>query len=982
MAVQKIQDLLKKADAFIQDGNTMEGIKLYDAILAQSPKDKEALVGKAKAMIRTNRTGEALGYLEYASGSYDDHVIWNLLGTVALASGKSELAMKAFSNYQRLEGASASTYVNLSIASYLGLDIEKAKQYIELALLEDKGNAEAGYWQQKFESIKNKKEMLIDIGKIHCKEGRYKQGIAVFTEALEIGESSSVHLFLGRAYIATGQLADAILHLDVALKKKPKDLEIMADLATAYYLDSKKKEAELLYDRILELDPDNVEALLGKGRLLVESKEYKGALKYYIEPVIAEVPSHPEAWLLKAQLFERKGDLYEGRVCADHAIALEPHAAAGWAVGATIAKGAGDKGLAALYFAMVNRLSNGASQTKSITLEPLQEIKQETADLHNFVAEHPAYIFAYTDRVSVYEILHIPGRSVFILDALWQKYPNMETHDLMCKRGALLINMGEFQNARASFARALEINPENEAAKQGLSIVSRTEENAIKNHQRMIEAGAALCQERKYEEGLKLFNQALALFDSVLARLYIGRALMALNRHQEAIPHLLTALKMEPNNPDLKADIAKIHERHLKLVEEGKTRYYEGKFQEGLQLFSQALQLGESFPATLYMGKTLAAVNKHDQAMPYLRTALDREPDNKEAMIELAASYMSTDQKRQAEQLYDRILNLDEKNVDALLGKSRLLMEAGKVGTAHDHIDQALMTVPNQPAPWLLKAQLYHKQNNLREARLCADHAIALNVKKAVGWMVGSAILQTSSEKFLASRYLAMAGNLSNPGPRKDGVSAQAGSLKSIATEAAELDAFIVERPVYLHAYSDRAAIYEAIGELDRARYYNDNYIAVLKKSASLKTTAQPVTAAPSPVKTAQTVTTPPPPPLTKTTSSKTQVSPTGPPQPDMKQVKQAGKKCRFCGRDNPIEATSCKSCGKPTKGIVESKPLEPVQHPEGKRELTEKPQQDLESYKRELGMLEVKLKVGEISSKQYHDLVTKLQAKIKKLGK
>jgi len=179
------------------------------------------------------------------------------------------------------------------------------------------------------------------------------------------------------------------------------------------------------------------------------------------------------------------------------------------------------------------------------------------------------------------------------------------------------------------------------------------------------------------------------------------------------------------------------------------------------------------------------------------------------------------DQKQQAEQLYDKILDLDPNNADALLSRGQMLLETDLQEDALKYIEQVLNIISSRYDVWLLKALLFHEQDKLDEARLSIDHAIVLSLYSADSWNTGAEILEACGEEALADMYLEMAKYLESS-QEKVKTRPSNRNLKEISTEIAELDALLQEHLEYVHAYRDRVAIYVALDELDRSLYYLD----------------------------------------------------------------------------------------------------------------------------------------------------------------
>lgn len=156
------------------------------------------------------------------------------------------------------------------------------------------------------------------------------------------------------------------------------------------------------------------------------------------------------------------------------------------------------------------------------------------------------------------------------------------TADSEYRRAAALINQARSQEARAALARALELDPAHEAARQTLAVL-------------LIEAQANAEAERLLAEGLRI-NPAQTNFAIVLARLHLDRGddngalqvlrthaeaaqsnaeyraftaalLQRLDRHAEAIEEYRAVLKLAPNAGIWWVGLGRSHEAAYQTVE-------------------------------------------------------------------------------------------------------------------------------------------------------------------------------------------------------------------------------------------------------------------------------------------------------------------------------------------------------------------------------------------------------------------------------
>jgi tetratricopeptide (TPR) repeat protein len=96
-------------------------------------------------------------------------------------------------------------------------------------------------------------------------------------------------------------------------------------MALSYEADKKTRaEAIDAYDRCVDADPHNVDALLNCGTLYFEDGNFEKATEYFQRAVAAQ-PQHPLAHFNLGSVLEEMGELEESRRHLRHALILDPN---------------------------------------------------------------------------------------------------------------------------------------------------------------------------------------------------------------------------------------------------------------------------------------------------------------------------------------------------------------------------------------------------------------------------------------------------------------------------------------------------------------------------------------------------------------------------------------------------------------------------------------------------------------------------------
>ena len=185
--------------------------------------------------------------------------------------------------------------------------------------------AEAGQWQEAETHWKKAYQiedgnfrLIFNLALAYEKDGRFIEAGEAWREALRRRprrdddpdaltdeEVAQIWRRAAEAYQKAGDLEESIYVYRQAVKYNPDSLAIRHQLARGLTEVGRLEAAENEYDRILERDSNDVEALLRRGELVVSSQSWwrQGNLTRYWERVLAIEPDHDEARQLLADYY-------------------------------------------------------------------------------------------------------------------------------------------------------------------------------------------------------------------------------------------------------------------------------------------------------------------------------------------------------------------------------------------------------------------------------------------------------------------------------------------------------------------------------------------------------------------------------------------------------------------------------------------------------------------------------------------------------
>ncbi|MBN1856075.1 MAG: tetratricopeptide repeat protein [Dehalococcoidia bacterium] len=464
-----LQALLDIAMSLVSDGDPEAALQVYNDILALTPRNAEALLGKGRALMGVERYDQAVRFLERAAESDPTRAdVWGMLGTAALAMGNGETALDAFKRLQRFGVEPAQNYLNLARAAYYSLDLERARGYTDLSTAENPNLALAKEWESALKAIPNHAAFLVNVGRAHCRRGRFEQGLSMFITSLKEQESVDGHLYAGRAMLAQGKPSEAVEHLRRARELDANSTELLPDLASALALAGDSAQSARIYEDILAAKPDDVDALIGRAQLLLQEND-SAAARPFVSRLVELAPDQPETWLLQSRVLVDAGDSFNARLATERAIVRDSHSPLTWLAAAELMQLAGLPGLAQLCHGRAEFAVTGKSPNTVGAPPPvLPELSVEMAELDDAGLPDDRMAEALKNRVTVYANLGQVERALHYLRQLTSRLPQYVTDELARHEGSLLLKLHDPSGARRAFERALELDPNSQRAQLAL----------------------------------------------------------------------------------------------------------------------------------------------------------------------------------------------------------------------------------------------------------------------------------------------------------------------------------------------------------------------------------------------------------------------------------------------------------------------------------------------------------------------------------
>ncbi|MCX6216250.1 tetratricopeptide repeat protein [Spirosoma sp.] len=148
--------------------------------------------------------------------------------------------------------------------------------------------------------------------------------LADYTRAIELDPDFGTAYFnRAEVLLETGDAAGSVSDLMRINKQYQDSTFYQTRLGDAYVRLGKQAQAQVAYDRALQLNPDNVEALTNRGALLYSQKAYDQAGED-IQRALRLNPKQDAALNNQSLLLARAGNFAEALVYVERALALQP----------------------------------------------------------------------------------------------------------------------------------------------------------------------------------------------------------------------------------------------------------------------------------------------------------------------------------------------------------------------------------------------------------------------------------------------------------------------------------------------------------------------------------------------------------------------------------------------------------------------------------------------------------------------------------
>jgi tetratricopeptide (TPR) repeat protein len=305
---------LEVATIDYDEGRKLDAHKVVDAVLTRTPNDADALLIKARFLIAEGRSNDALAQIRAAAdGDPANQPVHYLLGVLSAQFNHLEEAIESFNSVVRLNPRAAGANLHLANLYLTVHKPERAVAAAEDAIRITPDSPEA--------------HLLLARGQLAM------GNVAVARQELEqlvrqFPQSSRIHEQMGELLQGTHDAAGAIQSFERALQLEPSNMEAVEGLVGAYVEAGRLPDARRLTDARLQNAPKDSRALTMAGQLAYRTGDTDGAERYFKLAMEADA-SNVVPYVALAELFVSRNKLDEARTEWERVLERQPKAS--WA---------------------------------------------------------------------------------------------------------------------------------------------------------------------------------------------------------------------------------------------------------------------------------------------------------------------------------------------------------------------------------------------------------------------------------------------------------------------------------------------------------------------------------------------------------------------------------------------------------------------------------------------------------------------------
>jgi putative PEP-CTERM system TPR-repeat lipoprotein len=326
---------LYRGHAHLQINQPAEALKEYEASARLNPRQVEAMLGKANALLRQGDVAEAGQIVKQVISTAPENAdVWYVQASVNQAKSDLDSALKDYDkaiefNPDHLDARSARAGILMDLRKYdlAAADLTYLREkypfdpkaaYLHAVLLKQDNQNEASRKELEAaadildgirpELLDQHAQSLMLSGLVNYSLGRFQQATKNLKKYIgQFPDQAGPYKLLASILLADGQAHEAVELLKQGLIYASSDYRFLLMLATAYMQTGNHDKANEMLDKASSLvtNDDNAHIELGASRLAMGQEEL--AIKEF-ESSLKNHPENTKAWITLANVYIKRGE--------------------------------------------------------------------------------------------------------------------------------------------------------------------------------------------------------------------------------------------------------------------------------------------------------------------------------------------------------------------------------------------------------------------------------------------------------------------------------------------------------------------------------------------------------------------------------------------------------------------------------------------------------------------------------------------------
>lgn len=519
---------------------------------------------------------------------------------------------------------------------------------------------------------------LVAKGEEYLQKRKFHDALMQFKAAVEYDKSSApAHWGMARAYEKLGQFNETVEELRKTVELDEKNLDAQAKLANYFLLVQPPMiaEAETLRNEILAANPDFIEAYILDASIKAAQGRPDEEVIATINDAIARDPQRIESYISLQRLYMTREKAADAENAIKRGIAEVPTAIPGYV----------EYGRFLMYSGRDPEAEAQFSKAISIDGSDI-EAREALAEFYITSGQLEKAEKAYLDLV---EVQGNSPESRLVLAEFYEKAARED--EAISTLNSLLVDAPQYVLARYRLSKIHLDRREGDKVEEQLAELFKINDDDIEAL--MIRARLRM-QESKAEEAIKDLEEILKKYPSGRDALFLmAQAKLSLGLLDQANAFLGDLERYHPSF--LNANLVRIQAAFAAGDQSTALRLSNELVKKTAAAVANAdmtAQMIEDVRVKAISSRGLAqlGLRRYVEAKADLQEVLRVSPKSATAMVNLAKVFVAERNYAEAYSLYEKALNADQRNFDAISGIVAIAIRQGQTAKAHERLDNLI----------------------------------------------------------------------------------------------------------------------------------------------------------------------------------------------------------------------------------------------------------------------------------------------------